>query len=60
MSYIALTGLVPFKGNDIEKLNKQILTCEVELDDPRIRLSYPMKEILKKMLVKDPSKRISV
>lgn len=60
MSFISMTGLVPFKGegDDIDELNNNILHAEIDLDNPKIRLSLRTKIILKKMLKKDPAERI--
>lgn len=52
--------MVPFKGETIKELNENILTKEIDYDNPRLKLSVTMKTILSKMLVKNPKKRISL
>ena len=46
MSFIALTGTVPFKGEDIEELNKNILTKEIDFENLKANLSVKFKYIL--------------
>ena len=60
LAFIALTGMVPFKGETIKELNENILTKEIDYENPRLKLSDAMKMILSKMLVKNPKKRISL
>ena len=60
LAFIALTGMVPFKGETIKELNENILTKEIDYENPRLKLSDTMKMILSKMLVKNPKKRISL
>lgn len=52
--------MVPFKGNDIESLNRNILNNEMDFSNPRIKLSSPLVRVLKGMLHKDPEKRITL
>ena len=61
MSFISMTGLVPFKGqgDDLNELNHNIINNEIDLDNHRIRLTLRTKIILKKMLKKNPNKRPS-
>lgn len=61
MSFISMTGLVPFKGqgDDLDELNYNIINNEIDLDNPKIRLTLKTKIILKKMLKKSPSERIT-
>lgn len=58
LSYIALTGEVPFKGNSIKQLNEEILTKKLRIRD------YPFEEkfkrVLQGMLRKKPKQRITV
>ena len=51
MSFISMTGLVPFKGqgDDLNELNHNIINNEIDLDNHRIRLTLRTKIILKKM-----------
>ena len=60
LAFIALTGMVPFKGESIKELNENILTKEIDYENPRLSLSDTMKYILSKMLIKNPKKRISL
>lgn len=59
MSYIALTGQVPFKGNKIEELHNSILNHQVTFDDD-CGLSNLMQNVIKGMLEKDPKKRLNL
>lgn len=58
MTYIALTGQVPFKGNKIEELHDSILNHEVTFDDD-CGLSSLMQSVIRGMLEKDPKKRLN-
>ena len=62
MSFISMTGLVPFKGqgDDLNELNHNIINNEIDLDNHRIRLTLRTKIILKKMLKKNPNERIPI
>lgn len=60
MSYIALTGIVPFKGNTVDQLNHNIQNVDVDFESSKIKLSEKMKKLLKSMLIKDPKKRMSL
>jgi len=53
MTYICLTGLVPFKGESIEELNTNILNKDIDFEN-KLGISQKMKFILSKMLVKNP------
>lgn len=46
MSFIAMTGMVPFKGNDIETLNHNILNDSIDFENAWIKLSSWMKQVL--------------
>ena len=59
MTYMALTGNVPFKGNTIEELHQSILKKEVTFTD-KTNLSAPMKKAIRGMLIKDPRRRMSL
>lgn len=60
LTFIALTGMVPFKGESIKELNENILTKDIDYNNPRLNLSETMKYILSNMLIKNPKKRISL
>jgi serine/threonine protein kinase len=47
MSYIALTGIVPFKGNTVDQLNHNIQNVDVDFESSKIKLSEKMKKLLK-------------
>lgn len=51
---------VPFYGNNIFELLDNIKTKELEFPDSRNDLSDGIKNFLKKMIEKDPSKRTSL
>lgn len=59
MTYMALTGNVPFKGNTIEELHQSILTKEVTFSE-KVKLSPEMKRAISGMLVKDPRRRTTL
>lgn len=59
MTYMALTGNVPFKGNTIEELHQSILKKEVTFSE-KTNLSAPMKKAIRGMLVKDPRRRMTL
>jgi serine/threonine-protein kinase SIK3 len=59
MTYMALTGNVPFKGNTIEELHQSILKKEVVFSD-KVNLSSAMKKAIKGMLIKDPRRRMTL
>jgi serine/threonine-protein kinase SIK3 len=59
MTYMALTGNVPFKGNTIEELHQSILTKDVTFSE-KANLSNEMKRAIKGMLVKDPRRRMNL
>ena len=59
MTYIALTGQVPFKGNKIEELHDSILNHKVTFDKDS-ELSPMMQNLIKGMLEKDPKKRLTL
>ena len=56
MLYECLTGHVPFQGNDLKELRANIIKKEPEYPD---YLSTEMKSLIKGMLVKDPSMRMT-
>lgn len=59
MTYIALTGKVPFKGDKIEELQNSITTKAIELSNDN-ELSEKMKEAIVGMLEKKPKKRMKL
>jgi calcium-dependent protein kinase len=59
MMYILLTGIPPFDGEDEEKIFESILEEELNLDIPQLKnVSDPCKDLIKKLLEKNPKKRI--
>mmetsp|Transcript_4316 Transcript_4316/g.6145 ORF Transcript_4316/g.6145 Transcript_4316/m.6145 type:complete len:415 (+) Transcript_4316:198-1442(+) len=54
--YVLLVGAYPYDGEDLEELREDILESPLEI--PR-DLPSPMKDLLLKMLDKDPNTRIS-
>lgn len=46
MSFIALTGTVPFKGDDIDELNQCILNKELDFNNLKIKTSIKVKFLL--------------
>ncbi len=60
MSYIALSGYVPFKGESIKELNQSIISEEVEFDHEILNFSIKMKFILNGMLRKNPLDRFTL
>jgi len=57
--YAMVTGTVPFKSNSIEDLHAMILKGEWSFPENN-RLSEPLKDLLRKLLVLDPSERIDI
>lgn len=59
LSYIALTGEIPFDGESIEELRESIL--KKELTFPKeIKLSESTKSLISQMLVKKPENRLDI
>ena len=59
LTYIALFGLPPFKGESLEQLNQNILLCDPEIpESPEI--SSQMRKALLGMLDKNPQRRLSI
>jgi len=54
--YAILYGTVPFKGNDMKSLQKQILKGKYVLKDD---ISMEARDLLRRMLEVDPNKRIT-
>lgn len=58
--YVFLTGQVPFEGNTAEEIFDKILHLELDYSGPRwAALSKPAKNLVQKMLVRDPSRRLT-
>lgn len=57
--YIALTGHIPFKGNDIGQLQSNILMNDLQFPK-ECRLSERMKSAILKMLDKNPKTRLGI
>ena len=55
--YAILYGTVPFKGNDMKELQKQIMKGRYTLKED---VSHEARDLLKHMLECDPKKRISI
>ena len=59
MMYILLTGIPPFDGEDEEKIFESILEEELNMNIPQLKnVSDPCKDLIKKLLEKNPKKRI--
>jgi len=57
--YLLLCGSQPFYAEDLESLLKLILSGTVEFDSDWNSISDPAKDLVKKLLVVDPSKRLT-
>ena len=58
--YLLLTGSVPFDGNNDDEIWKKIITEEINYTSSKFKsLSNESKDLLKKLLIKDPDKRLS-
>ena len=60
MSFIALSGQVPFRGEKIEELHYNILNKKISIHDFSVNISDKLKNVIIKMLEKNPKKRISL
>ena len=60
MSFIALSGQVPFRGEKIEELHYNILNKKINVDDFSVNISNKLKNVIIRMLEKNPKKRISL
>ena len=59
LMYILLSGLPPFDGGSEEIIFKNVLNSEPDLDIPRLEhVSKSCKQLISKLLIKDPNKRI--
>ena len=59
LTFIALLGSIPFKGEAIEDLNENILNAEPVFPEPS-RLSPAMMTCIRGMLDKNPKKRLGI
>jgi len=60
-SYIALTGKIPFKGDTIEDIRERIINTQVEFPASSCTyLSPEIRQLILKMLIKDPHLRASI
>ena len=58
--YLLLTGTVPFDGENDEEIWRKIINDEINYSSPKIKnLSPEAKDLLKKLLIKNPDKRLS-
>ena len=57
--FIALTGHIPFKGDSFDQLKNKIMREKIEFPKDCI-LSNEMKDVITKMLEKNPQKRIPI
>ena len=58
--YLLLTGTVPFDGENDEEIWKKIINDEINYSSPKMKnLSPEAKDLLKKLLIKNPDKRLS-
>ena len=55
--YAMLCGYLPFEDQDNEILFQKILSCEAEFPDD---LSYDSIDLMKKIMITDPKKRITI
>jgi serine/threonine protein kinase len=53
-------GTVPFRSSNRDELKKMIIEHDVKLASEHVKLSTPCKDLIRKMLCKDPLKRIPV
>jgi calcium-dependent protein kinase len=60
ITYVMLTGILPYEGESNAKIFNKILTEEVNYNHPKFNfISNEAKEFIKLCLEKDPQKRIS-
>ena len=58
--YLLLTGSVPFDGDNDDEIWKKIINQEINYSSPKLKsLSKEAKDFLKKLLIKNPDKRLS-
>lgn len=59
MTFICLTGRVPFRGDEIKDLHHSILKDKIRWKNTPFLSSF-IKDLINKMLSKDPKKRITL
>jgi serine/threonine protein kinase len=59
MLYGLLLGSVPFRSSNKDELKKMIIEQQIKFP-PDCKLSIHCKDLLRKMLEKDPNKRITI
>jgi MAP/microtubule affinity-regulating kinase len=59
MTFMAVTGKVPFKGNNIKELQHSILNSKIVFPSS-VSLSSELKKVIRGMLKKDPKTRIGL
>lgn len=57
--FCLLTGIMPFKGATLEKLNEQIVKGEFQFPK-EVELSDEVKDLIRRMLVVDPENRMTI
>ncbi|PIO72952.1 immunoglobulin I-set domain protein [Teladorsagia circumcincta] len=61
LSYILLSGLSPFAGENDEETLKNVKKCDWNMDDPIFnQVSENAKDFIRKLLVAEPSKRMTI
>lgn len=61
LAYILLSGLSPFGGETDEETLKNVKKCDWNMDDPCFsKVSDDAKDFIKKLLVLDPSSRMTI
>ncbi|CAD6198887.1 unnamed protein product, partial [Caenorhabditis auriculariae] len=61
LSYILLSGLSPFGGENDDETLKNVKNCDWNLDDPVFgTISDDAKDFIKKLLLADPSTRMTI
>jgi serine/threonine protein kinase len=53
-------GYVPFKSNSKDELKKMIIESELKLTSEHVKLSSSCKDLIRRMLCKNPVKRIPI
>ena len=57
--YILIVGKAPFQTNNLNETYKRIQKCQYTIPED-LDISEPAKDIINKILVRDPSKRLSL
>jgi calcium-dependent protein kinase len=59
--YNLITGVQPFEGEDAEEIKEAITEDDVSCHDPLwMKVSYRATDLMKKLLKKNPKKRLTV